>query len=1137
MDDPAPRGRQARPGLRLHKLEVCNWGTFDSTGGQVHSARPAGQTTLLIGQNGSGKSTLVDALLTLLVRPVVRNYNVAAGAHKQERDERTYIKGACGHTGRDDDNRAEMQFLRPGGASCSVLLACFRNESTDAAFTLALVLYLNSEGRSEKLYCLAPGEHSIAEHFSGLTETDKIRQQVQKRGFRCTPHYKEYHSWFAKLTGVRPKAMDMFNQTVAVKDIQSLNRFIRDHMLEAAAWGEKVDSLLNHFTQLSEAHQSLVRVRRQFELLEPIAKVGAEFREAAERLRQTQRLLDAAGSFFSHKTIELLTAECAAWEQTLAQTRHRKEQLGQEMALADEEKRRLMNEIEQAGGERLRQIPLLIENHEGKAAAKRDANHRYHDALRAAGIAAQAADAAGFAALAARLPSLARQIKQELAAAAGRRDELVIERGEAQHALAADERELEALAGRQGNLPEAFAEVRRRLCEELRLPEKELPFAAELLAVKPGERAWEASLEMVLRSFALSLLVPQRHYSLVSRYVDRTRLADARGHGQRLVYLRVGERSAAAEGPVPGGQSLLRKLDFRDGHPLLPWVQGELAERFDYRCCDAIEEFQEACGLALTRQRHVKIRGTRHEKDDREKTADPRHFVLGWDNREKCRRLAEAIAAARQRQERLSGQIERLDAGQERHRQRGEAVRRASEPADFSAIDFAAHEREIAALRQEKRTIEERSDVIQHLKQRLAEAESRREGLRCSRDETVAAESDLARQVRDAAGLIENARRQISARQAAGGFERDAESFAELEACFAQSPLTAGNLFDQSRAFLDERRAVEKRIQRELDPLRDEMTKAMLRYLRELPDESADLGANADYLDSFLVARERIRRDDLPRHERRFKDRLNEKVTHEIGLLNGALHSESGEIKAKIEQLNQSLRQLEYRPGTFMRLEPRPVRDREIAEFQHSLRECLAGTFEGSLEADEARYLRIEKLIARLRDEERWREKVTDVRRWFDFVAREIDQHSGAERGYYEDSSGQSGGEKAKLAFTILVAAIAYQYDLAPERAASERFHFVVVDEMFSKVDDQYAEFALELFAKFGLQLLIVAPLDAKARVTEPYVGCYLHVVKDVQTNHSEIFSMTAREFEEAVAEGGNHRYRPSSELARQHPR
>src|SRR6266478_5910640 len=127
MNDLFKSNGAGHSGFRLHKLEVFNWGTFDSTRGEVHSVEPAGQTTLLIGQNGSGKSTLVDALLTLLVRPVVRNYNVAAGGQKQERDERTYIKGAFGRSSRDEDNRAELQFLRPRGSHYSVLLACFRN--------------------------------------------------------------------------------------------------------------------------------------------------------------------------------------------------------------------------------------------------------------------------------------------------------------------------------------------------------------------------------------------------------------------------------------------------------------------------------------------------------------------------------------------------------------------------------------------------------------------------------------------------------------------------------------------------------------------------------------------------------------------------------------------------------------------------------------------------------------------------------------------------------------------------------------------------------------------------------------------------------------------------------------------------
>ncbi len=730
-------------------------------------------------------------------------------------------------------------------------------------------------------------------------------------------------------------------------------------------------------------------------------------------------------------------------------------------------------------------------------------------------------DANELSALQKQLPALLETLGQQIVECESRRDERVIERGEITRALKEDERELNSLMQRQGNLPDAFAELRQRICENLRLPEKELPFVAEIVAVKPVQRQWQSSIEMVLRSFALSLLVPERHYRVVSGYVDRTRLVDGRGRGQKLVYLRVGQRPTSTTTPVLHSNSLLRKIDFRNGHPLLPWVKGELEQRFDYHCCDTVEEFQMARGLALTRERHVKIRGLRHEKDDRDRTADPRNFVLGWDNREKRRHLSQEIDLLRTQYDRLDRLVMRVEQDLARFRDQRTAMLRAQEVRDFSDIDYASHRREIEALQLEKQRLEEQSSTIRLLKERLGEVESRQESLVAQRDEVVGSERELTNSIQSGEKLIRNAEKILRERETEGVLALHAESFDDLQAWFSEDPLMADRLFDQEKRFIKSRNADAERLRREIEPLKNELARAMNRFLREFPDERADLDANVDYLDSFLAIREHICREDLPRHERRFKERLNEKVTQEIGLLNGALQSDRSEIVSKIDMLNVSLRQLEYRPGTFMQLEPRPVRDREIGEFQNALKECLAGTFEGTLEADEARYLRIEKLIVRLREEQRWRDKVTDVRRWFDFAAREIDEATGEERGYHEDSTGQSGGEKAKLAFTILVAAIAYQYDIDPDQPANSRFHFVIVDEMFSKVDDQYAEYALELFRKFGLQLLIVAPLDAKARVTEPYVGSYLHVMKDGGTSHSEIFSMTAREFEQTLIAGG----------------
>jgi predicted metal-dependent RNase len=52
-----------------------------------------------------------------------------------------------------------------------------------------------------------------------------------------------------------------------------------------------------------------------------------------------------------------------------------------------------------------------------------------------------------------------------------------------------------------------------------------------------------------------------------------------------------------------------------------------------------------------------------------------------------------------------------------------------------------------------------------------------------------------------------------------------------------------------------------------------------------------------------------------------------------------------------------------------------------------------------------------------------------------------------------------------------------------------------------------------------------------------PQVGSYLHVVKNVKTNQSEVFSMTARGFEEVVAESAGDRWANGSPLREVRPR
>ena len=121
-------------------------------------------------------------------------------------------------------------------------------------------------------------------------------------------------------------------------------------------------------------------------------------------------------------------------------------------------------------------------------------------------------------------------------------------------------------------------------------------------------------------------------------------------------------------------------------------------------------------------------------------------------------------------------------------------------------------------------------------------------------------------------------RETLQQREQAGVLVSHRESFAECEAFFAEMPLTADNLTAQEQAFRTARQKECEALKESMKPHELELSRLMNGYLREFREEEADLGADLSYLESFCHRIERIRHDDLPRHETRFKERLNEKV-------------------------------------------------------------------------------------------------------------------------------------------------------------------------------------------------------------------------------------------------------------------
>ena len=1098
-------------GFRLSKLELWNWGTFDSQNGQVYSIEPDGETMLLVGENGSGKSTLVDAILTLLVEPGnKRNYNVAAGAKKNERNERTYIKGAFRKS--ISDESTETKFLRPKG-TYSVLLAVFENRQTEQAITVAQFLYVNSANGVEKIYCFDKKARSISADFSNIEKVDGVAKRFAKAGFKTTKVFREYQEWFTKATGLRRKAMDIFNQTVAVKDINNLNDFIRNHMLEKQPWGDRVDQLLAHFSELTTAHQTLLETRRQLGLLEPVVEVGQKYKKQNEGLERIQRLLANSEHYFLQKHLELFPPAREMKLAELQEQEDKSKKLASDIKSNQEQQRKLKNDIENAGGERLKEIPRLIDIQQSQLQSKQQERNRYEAALKQTELSAPVGSQKEFEGLQNKLTTLEADLAKSIGEHTDQRDSLIGDRAQLFVDRDQDQQELDALNSRTGNLPENMAFVRHQLCNHLGIPESELPFACELISVPVTHRIWQSSIEKVLRDFGLNLLVPEKHFRVVSRYVDQNRLTNKQSHGAQLTYRNVGDRLEIEGGNRIRersfvGDSILEKLEFKPKHRLVPWVKAEVKRKFNFDCCETIEDFERASAPAMTPNRHLKRSSTFLEKDDRRGLTDPKRFVLGWDNKQKKAALSNAIAETQKRIDSLSQQVTKLDQQIQSLQTKQNGIAILKQFRNFDWIDVSLHQGLIAKLIEEKRELEEGDDQIKSLKKQLDELIVAETKLGEKRDATIGNIRGIKDQVKEVEGLISRSKARIKELSGKTSLDEDAKS--EIESCFESGKLAADTVVMTQTEVEARWRKEKESIESKLQPIQQKLTNAMHQFLRKSKVET-DLRPDPEYLDDFLARHRRIVRDDLPKHAERFKKRLNDKVTKEISFLNGQFETDRTEVESKIDLLNESLKQVEYGKGTFMRLEPRSVKDKDVTAFRQSLRECLAGSFEGTDEADEARFEKIkELLIDPLSQEGTWRDKVTDVRRWFDFVALELDRESLEQIDTYRDGSGKSGGEKAKLAFTILVSAIAYQYGLDPERPVSDRFHFAVVDEMFSKVDDKYSLFALELFKRFDLQLLIVSPLDAKAKITEDYTNYYAMVAKSPETSVSKVFCIDA---------------------------
>ena len=306
--------------------------------------------------------------------------------------------------------------------------------------------------------------------------------------------------------------------------------------------------------------------------------------------------------------------------------------------------------------------------------------------------------------------------------------------------------------------------------------------------------------------------------------------------------------------------------------------------------------------------------------------------------------------------------------------------------------------------------------------------------------------------------------------------------------------------------------------------LRDNLVKQMGEYRHRFPVESADFSNDMRDLDLYVARYTQLNDSELARHEIRFRELLQRGTIHEVALFDTYLRQRETDIAEKIDLINEHLKQVSYSPTSYVQLTRDRVRGgsaEAIDDFRNELRACLADSV-GEAAYSEAKYAQVKQLLDRLestRDEDqRWAERVTDVRQWFTFGVSERDRETEQEREFYSDASGKSGGQKEKLAYTILASAIAYQFGLNENRPRT--FRFVMIDEAFGRSSDESTRHGLELFRQMNIQLLIVTPLQ-KINIIENYINA-VHFVSNESGQNSQVRTIDKVEYEQEKARRGN---------------
>jgi uncharacterized protein YPO0396 len=932
-----------------------------------------------------------------------------------------------------------------------------------------------------------------------------------------------------KTFGMRsPKALTLFDQTMRLKTMTSLDKFIRENMLEESNIETDFQNLRSNYQKLLDAHREMQKSEKQLELLKPVKENAEKLEAAKNELLRLEDLQQTNPVYFSHHKKDFLKIEIEIEKIELQHIIDKEANLKENIETDRETERQLDSDIRNdATGKQIQELEKEIKSKSIEKGKREDKLGKYNRAAVKINFEESPTEKTFYGQITKaknRITTIDAELKDKETGIQKKLRTLENEKESLDNQYEEKSKELEELTKQKNNIIGRVSEIRQEILNYTGATEQEIPFIGELIQVLPKEKEWELAIEKVLHNFALRLIVPEKYYKKVNEYVNDNNL---RG---RIVYERFQKESFLNAMISKDKDSILSKIEIKRQSEYADWVENQIKTNYNYIC--TTKEDLPTYNKAVTINGLLK-NGTRHEKDDREKSLSRANFVLGWDNKDKMKLVRETLTYLDKNIKDKDEEIKKLNKRQERLEKEQKDIIAFNQFENFSEIDWQPILIEIQSLEKRKDELEKTNDRIKLLKTQLDELRKR---------------IDFNEKKKDA--LIETRTKQKSKLDSLETKQNECAVFLERfdNIDFSEKFRTFENnfkseLYELSFLNIDDKqdkisKKTTKNIESETD--RKQQTElhlqsamqnfkqpndSIIQVFKDWTSDTHKLGKEITFVDDYLEIYDHIEKEELTKYRKQFKNYLNDNMIKGVSDFKTLLDTQEEQIHDSIDKLNESLKKIDFNKNsqtTFIQLFAEKDNSTDIRDFRISLRDWKPDIAEYERTKDdrilENSFLKIKELIDKLTEKEDWRKRVTDVRNWLRFVAKEFYRED-IKRSpkLHENIAKYSSGEQAQFTYTIMGAAIAYQYGILQDGLNTNSFRFICVDEAFARQDEEKADYLMDLVKKLNLQMLLITP-DDKIHIAEPYISG-VHIVHRINNRNSRIFDTTIEQAKQITKE------------------